>query len=297
MKKLFLTAGILAFATISLFTSCKDEDLVAGTITTGDVTIDQTEKEAAIDQAKSNIANDAVDQAAATVDEGTTTQYGVAGTVTNNDDGSTTQTFTDATAGTTTTVNKNKEEEKNESTGTTTVTVTEEATTKDAEGNVTGSTTTTTEVVTPEAQAGDQGKIVLPTTTTTTEEKDAEGNIIGGSTTTTSYQYTYSVDGVNYDTEAEMLSALQGKTTTATVVITLVETTTTIGFDGTVTTTQRVSTQTSIIEVPENTQTTTAVITYPTTINADPNGVSLTNSTVSVTIVPQVASHSGGGGR
>ncbi len=269
MKKLFLTAGVLAFATLGLFTSCKDADVPAVPTAVADATIDQSQVNQAKNQASTNLTTESQAAAAAAA-------VAQAGTK-DNGDGTTTTTGEAAT----TTVGDN-------------TVVTQTATTTDTSGN-TVSTETSTTTITTTANAD-----ALPTTTATTvvETKDANGNVTDTktSTTTTTYSYTFSVDGVEYKTEAEMLNALKGKTTTATVVITLVETTTTVGFDGKVTTTTRVSTQTSVIEVPQGTQTTTAIIKYPTTIAVDNNGVSLSDATVSVTIVPTGGTnqHSGG---
>ena len=139
MKKSLLTLGVLAFAGITLFTSCKDED---GSYNPGQSYMENGDLEKAKDQASQNLANEAVEnelslEAGTTVD-GTITTV-VQDAVTDATTGETTQTSTatDSATGEVTTTTTTAKATEDTATGTTTVNKTTESETKDALGNTT----------------------------------------------------------------------------------------------------------------------------------------------------------------
>lgn len=215
MKKFLLTAGVLAIASISLFTSCKDEDEPANINTTTIVTpaLDDSEIADALAQALKDAAKD--------------------GTIQN------------------------------------------------ADG-------TTTEVVTVVKTDKDDDVIV----TTTSTNRDANGNITTVEVSESEYDYTYTVDGVTYNSMEEVQNALRNKPagSTATVIATLVQTTTTITKDatgqqiGTPTTTTKSTKTETTVTIPEVGKTTTTNVQIPVSVD-DPtktvnNAVTLTTKEV-----------------
>lgn len=211
MKKFLLTAGVLAIASISLFTSCKDEDEPANINTTTIVTpaLDDSEIANALAQALKDAAKD--------------------GTIQN------------------------------------------------ADG-------TTTEVVTVVKTDKDDDVIV----TTTSTNRDANGNITTVEVSESEYDYTYTVDGVTYNSMEEVQNALSKKPagTTATVIATLAQTTTTITKDANgnqignpTTTTKSTKTETKIT-IPGIGQTTNTNVQIPVSVE-DPTKVVNNNFTLS----------------
>ena len=111
--------------------------------------------------------------------------------------------------------------------------------------------------------------------------------------------YTYSVDGVTYNSMDEVLAALKKKPagSTSTVVATLVETIKTTTYDqngkktGEKTDTQTKKGEETKVTIPEEGKSSQTVIPHPTSIKTD------TKQNVDVTVTSKKNTHGGGAGR
>jgi len=191
MKKFLLTAGVLAIASISLFTSCKDEDEPANINTTTIVTaaLDDSEIADALAQAMKDAAQDGTIQNA----DGTTTE--VVTVVKTDKDGdvivTTTSTNRDANGNITTV-------EVSESEYNYTYTV----------DGVTYNSLEEVQNALSKKPAGTTATLIaMLAQTTTTVTKDANGNQIGAPTTTTKStktETTITVPGIGQTTNTNV---------------------------------------------------------------------------------------------